>query len=196
MSRDVFMVGEQYRFGPFAAGNYSVTLDGAAADFAAKAGGGLIRVRGRHSPAFYDRQSEAADTRDLTDNQLRDFARYDLSHGGLVFGTGWVKHGDQVNSRRDGWREVQVSRADLMREFPPVEATAAKGGRPPEVDWDEMKLLAEAALKEHPDIRRSKLADSLVAEYAAKINKDAPVKRTVERKLASWNMGATKPVSS
>lgn len=118
MSRDVFMIGEHYRFGPFEAGDYSVVLDRAVMDFAAKAGGGLIRVRGRNAPAFYDRHSETAGTSDLTDNQLRDFARYDLTHGGLLFGTGWVKLGDPVDSRRDGWRDVEVSRADLMRAFP------------------------------------------------------------------------------
>lgn len=72
----------------------------------------------------------------------------------------------------------------------------AKGGRPPEVDWDRMKRLAEDALKEHPEISRSKLADSLVSEYADKTGRPSPVKRTIERKLASWALGATKPVSS
>lgn len=118
MSRDVFMLGEHYRFGPFEADDYSAKLDLAVRDFAAKAGGGLIRVRGRNAPAFYDRQSEAAGTSDLTDNQLRDFARYDLTHGGLLFGTGWVRLGDPIDSRRDGWRDVEVSRADLIKAFP------------------------------------------------------------------------------
>lgn len=74
--------------------------------------------------------------------------------------------------------------------------SGSKGGRPPEVDWEAMKRLAEEALRAFPNLSRSKLADSLVAEYADKISTSAPVKRTVERKLVEWKMGTTKPVPS
>lgn len=92
--------------------------------------------------------------------------------------------------------DIAISRSDLWAAFPEDQTAAAsksgsKGGRPPEHDWDAIKRFAEAALETFPTIRRSKLADSLVAEYAQKISSDAPVKRTVERKLAAWNMGAT-----
>lgn len=97
---------------------------------------------------------------------------------------------DVAVNRSDLWREF---RADGLAESPD---NGSKGGRPPEVDWDTMKRLAEDAVRAHPDIRRSRLADSLVAEYAEKVSVSAPVKRTVERKLVSWNMGATKPLSS
>ncbi|MBH1944988.1 hypothetical protein I5L01_12230 [Erythrobacter sp. YJ-T3-07] len=72
-------------------------------------------------------------------------------------------------------------------------AGGKKGGRPPEHDWDAMKALAERALEKYPDLSRSKLADSLVSEYAAEVSPSPPVKRTIERKLAKWKMGATKP---
>jgi len=106
-----------------------------------------------------------------------------------------------ANLRSEWACDVAVNRADLWAVFPAVDASPgtsvvnAKGGRPTEIDWDAMKGLAEDALRAHPDIRRSKLADSLVSEYADKVSKSAPVKRTVERKLAAWNMGATKLVS-
>ncbi|MCB1430159.1 MAG: hypothetical protein KDJ66_13715 [Nitratireductor sp.] len=88
----------------------------------------------------------------------------------------WVKESD--------WRRFQTR------------LLGSKGGRPPETDWDSMKELAENALSAHPDISRSKLADSLVAEYIEKVSAKAPVKRTIERKLSEWNLGVTKPVSS
>ena len=112
-----------------------------------------------------------------------------LDAAGLADSPLWVKEADWHRYMAELW----AVRYPAERPAGPVD-NGSKGGRPPEIDWDAMKRLAEDALREHPDIRRSKLADSLVAEYAAKISTTAPVKRTVERKLAKWNMGATKPV--
>jgi hypothetical protein len=62
-------------------------------------------------------------------------------------------------------------------------------GRPPVHDWERLKAFASAALHQHPKISRSKLADSLVAEYAAKVGEPVPAKRTIERKLKAWSLG-------
>lgn len=92
------------------------------------------------------------------------------------------------------------SSAEMMANFPQYvvdrkRKTQTKGGRPPEHDWDAMKRLAEAALDERPNLTLSKLADSLVSEYAEKVSSRAPVKRSIERKLDEWGIGATKPLS-
>lgn len=101
----------------------------------------------------------------------------------------WVKEFDWETFER----EILTKRYGESAPF--ASAGGTKGGRPPEHDWDAMKVLAEQALKKHPDLSRSKLADSLVSEYAAKVSPSPPVKRTIERKLAKWEMGATKPVT-
>ena len=64
-------------------------------------------------------------------------------------------------------------------------------GRPPVHDWDQIREFAVSALAEHPTLSRSKLADSLVAEYAEKVARSHPAKRTIERRLKKWGLGQT-----
>lgn len=66
----------------------------------------------------------------------------------------------------------------------------SKGGRPSDHDWKFMKQLAECAIASRPNISRSALAESLVTDYDSKKPGRAPVKRTIERKLKSWNLPA------
>lgn len=66
-----------------------------------------------------------------------------------------------------------------------------KGGRPPEHDWRFMRELADNAIASRPAITRSALADSLVSDYGDKKPGNPPAKRTIERKLESWNLPAS-----
>lgn len=123
MSRDVFMLGEHYRFGPFASENYAATINDAVIKLIDHASGGSIRVRGRSVKRYFDdRATKRADTTDLPDNALRDFGRFDPVHGGLQAGQGYFHKSalEEVfnGSREDGWRDVEVCYADLLRVFP------------------------------------------------------------------------------
>lgn len=68
----------------------------------------------------------------------------------------------------------------------------SKGGRPTEHNWEAVKQLAEAALREQPSLTRSKLAESLVSEET--LSPIPPAKRTIEKKLRAWGLGAAKPI--
>ena len=67
----------------------------------------------------------------------------------------------------------------------------SQGGRPPEHDWSFMRELADNAIASRPAITRSALADSLVSDYGDKKPGKPPAKRTIERKLESWNLPAS-----
>lgn len=123
MSREVFGYAEHCRFGVFQSADWQDALRGAVTSFAEKASGGLIRVRGRYVANYSDHSAaKNADTKYLDDSQLRDFACFDSLHGGLERGNGltWERQSLDwaLEGRADGWRDVEVSRADLLRYFP------------------------------------------------------------------------------
>lgn len=122
LSRDEFSFMESCGFGPFAEGGWSDGFRAALASFTDQASAGNIRVRGRYVSNYSDHAAAAqADTAYLTDTQLRDFARFDSLHGGLERGAGlfWgeelLEHA--LNGKHDGWRDVEVNRADLVKVF-------------------------------------------------------------------------------
>lgn len=127
LSRDEFSFTESCGFGPFAEGIWPDALRAAMAGFADQASAGNIRVRGRYVANYSDHTAAAqANTDYLTDTQLRDFAAFDSLYGGLERGAGLVWEGDvlerALNGRGDGWRDVEVCRAELLSAFPAGEA--------------------------------------------------------------------------
>ena len=129
LSRDEFNLVASCGFGPFADSSWSDDLRAAMADLADEASAGKIRVRGRYVANYADDSAASqADTAYLEDTQLRDFARFDSLHGGLERGAGlgWEAEALEaaLNGRNDGWREVEVSRADLMKVFDREDETA------------------------------------------------------------------------
>lgn len=120
--------------------------------------------------------SKVAPFRRIPADIFRAYEIQSWGHGAL--GSAWAK----LSNAEPLFAIHVVGRAEADGS----QAARSKGGRPPEHDWEAMKRLAEAAMREHPGLTSSKLADSLVAEYAAKVSPSAPVKRTIERKLAEW----------
>jgi hypothetical protein len=124
MTCEEFAIGEQCQFGPFANLNWADATREAMASFADQAGAGNIKVRGRYVSNYADHSAaKHADTAYLSDTQLRDFARFDSLHGGLERGAGLVWEANvlehALEARGDGWRDVEVCRADLLQAFPP-----------------------------------------------------------------------------
>jgi hypothetical protein len=129
LSRDEFSFMESCGFGPFAESGWPDGFRTAMAGFADQASAGNIRVRGRYVANYSDHSAAAqANTDYLSDTQLRDFASFDSLYGGLERGAGLVWEGDvlerALNGRGDGWRDVEVCRAELLKAFP---AKAASG---------------------------------------------------------------------
>ncbi|MFL0671323.1 MAG: hypothetical protein ACJLS3_07845 [Erythrobacter sp.] len=132
--------------GPFAVIGWPDVLRTAVRRFAEQASAGRIAVRGRYV-SHYANHTEAAraNTVYLTDAQLRDFARFESLHGGLERGEGLAWEDDDIAdifvARDDGWRDVEVNRADLMRVFPasqrPIakDKTRRKPGPQADPDW-------------------------------------------------------------
>lgn len=156
MSRGVFLTGEHYRFGPFASDNYAATIHDAVVKLIAHASGGSIRVRGRYVERYFDdRAAERADTTDISDNALRDFGRFDAVHSGLQAGRGYF-HGSALDevfngSRNDGWRDVEVCRAELLTAFraregkakPTVATTSTAGAEKECREWLSVEFAAD-----------------------------------------------------
>lgn len=122
LSGDELAFMEPCRFGPFADSGSPDDLRAAMARFADQASAGNIRVRGRYVANYSDHSAASrADTAYLSDTQLRDFACFDSLHGGLEPGAGLAWETDvleqALNGRNDGWRDVEVCRADVMRVF-------------------------------------------------------------------------------
>lgn len=118
--------------------------------------------------------------------------RFDRAGAEVTIAAGYwnnVSPIDLVSQHRD----VSVAASALVKRF--RGAKKGPGGRDPKFDWPRMRELAEAADRETPGLSRSKLADSLVAEYADKVHADAPDKRSVERHLKEWGI-PTEPVVS
>lgn len=123
MSRDEFVIGLEFAFGPFAHPDWREKLREAMLRFTDKASAETIRVRGRYVTNYHDYSAaEQADTTYLTDTQLRDFALFDSLHGGLERGTGllWEERALEhvLEGKGDGWRDVEVCRTDLLQAFP------------------------------------------------------------------------------
>jgi hypothetical protein len=148
LSRDEFSFMESCRFGPFAEGNWPDALRSAMSGFADLASAGTIRVRGRYVANYSDHSAAVkADTTYLSDTQLRDFACFDSLYGGLERGAGLVWETDvlgrALEGRGDGWRDVEVCRAELLNAFPPIvrekPEMITKGrkrpGPAPDPDW-------------------------------------------------------------
>lgn len=144
VSCDEFSFMESCRFGPFAESGWPDALRAAMTAFAEQGGARNIRVRGRYVANYSDHTAAAqADTDYLSDTQLRDFACFDSLHGGLERGAGLVWETNVLEcvleGRGDGWRDVEVNRAELLKAFPPSMSDAptvatlpgpAKAGRP------------------------------------------------------------------
>lgn len=127
LSREEFSFMESCGFGPFAVSGWRGGFRAAMAGFADQASAGNIRVRGRYVANYSDHTAAAqANTDYLSDTQLRDFASFDSLYGGLERGYGLVWEGDvldrALNGRGDGWRDVEVCRAELLKAFPAGEA--------------------------------------------------------------------------
>ncbi|QUM71119.1 hypothetical protein [Sphingopyxis granuli] len=129
LSRDEFSFMESCGFGPFAESGWPDGFRAAMAGFADQASAGNIRVRGRYVANYSDHTAAAqADTAYLTDTQLRDFACFDSLYGGLERGAGLVWETEvlerALEGRGDGWRDVEICRADVMRVFNREDDTA------------------------------------------------------------------------
>lgn len=146
LNHDEFAAAMDLAQGPFAVIGWPEALRNAVAKFAEQASGDRIAVRGRYVSHYANHtQAARADTVYLTDAQLRDFARFESLHGGLERGEGlaWEQDGldDILETRGDGWRDVEVNRADLMRVYPPSQqpianrSTRRKPGPQPDPDW-------------------------------------------------------------
>lgn len=123
LSRDEFSFMESCRYGPFAEAGWQDALRVAMASFANLASAENIRVRGRYVANYSDHSAAAkADTEYLSDTQSRDFACFDSLHGGLERGAGLVWETNvlerALEGRGDGWRDVEVCRAELLNAFP------------------------------------------------------------------------------
>jgi len=138
-------------YGPSAKEGWPALLRTAVLRFSEQASAGNIRVRGRYVTNYSDDKAAAqANTAYLSETELRDFASFDSLHGGLERGAGLTWQDDAfdsvldriINGRGDGWRDVEVCSADLMKCFPaeartddPTRALRSslpetKGGRP------------------------------------------------------------------
>ena len=91
-------------------------------NFVDQTSSGNIRVRGRYVSDYMEpTKCQVADTAYLSDTQSRDFARFDELHGGLRRGTGldWLDNAYEHGfTGGDGWRDVEVCRAELLKVFP------------------------------------------------------------------------------
>ncbi|NKJ02874.1 hypothetical protein [Novosphingobium sp. SG707] len=148
VSCNEFSFMESCKFGPFAKGGWPNALRTAMAGFSDQASAGKIRVRGRYVANYSDHTAAAqANTDYLSDTQLRDFASFDSLYGGLERGSGLACQGDvleqALSGRGDGWRHVEVCRAELLNAFPPtvrekpeqVTKQRKRPGPAPDPDW-------------------------------------------------------------
>lgn len=122
-----FHIADQHKIGPFSDRSKLIENVGSAMfRFSEKASGGLLQVRGKYVQNYIDHQAaECADTRQMDENALRDFAQFDSVHGGLERGQAakWesIPLDRILHGRPDGWRDVEIGRAGLASQFPPGE---------------------------------------------------------------------------
>lgn len=99
-------------------------LADAMAKLAVRASGGQIVARGKYVESHSTDENKVL-TATIDPVRFEDFARFDILHDGLHCGTGltWEKQNDTLDrilqDRRDAFRSVKVSRADLMKFYPP-----------------------------------------------------------------------------
>ncbi|WBX84624.1 hypothetical protein [Sphingosinicella microcystinivorans] len=200
LSRDEFNFMESCRFGPFARKDWADTLRTAIARFADQASAGKIWVRGRYVANYGDHcAADRTNTDYLSDTQLRDFACFDSLYGGLERGVGLVWEASVLErafeGRGDGWRDVQVSRAELLDAFPPnVRGRKDVGGIvPPNRKLNHAKIIEQAAsmLAAQPGISKGSAAASIVAELPSNPKSGKPRDtRHIERMIAHlWEGG-------
>ena len=98
-------------------------LSAAMAKLAVRASGGQIAMRGKYLESHSTDESRVL-TAPIDPVRFEDFAQFDILYDGLRYGTGltWSKEGSALErvfqDRRDAFRAVKVSRADLMEYFP------------------------------------------------------------------------------
>lgn len=112
---------------PFDTTNPQATLSSAMAKLAVRASGGQIAMRGKYLESYLTDETRVL-TAPIDPVRFEDFAQFDVLHDGLRYGTGltWSEEGSALERvfqyRRDAFRAVKVSRADLLEYFPvPVE---------------------------------------------------------------------------
>lgn len=104
-------------------------LSAAMAKLAVRASGGQIAARGRYVESHSTDESKVL-TAPIDPVRFEDFAQFDILYDGLRYGTGltWNKEGSALErvlqDRRDAFRSVKVSRADLLKLFPDQDDTA------------------------------------------------------------------------
>lgn len=108
----------------FDATDPQATLADAMAKLAVRASGGQIAARGRYVESHSTDENEVL-TAPIDPVRFEDFAQFDILYDGLRYGTGltWEKGNNTFDrvfqDRRDSFRSVKVSRADLMKYYPP-----------------------------------------------------------------------------
>jgi len=201
LSRDQFSFLEACRYGPFQNDGWEAAFRAALEKFssAASASAGSLRVRGRYVGKYVGTNAAGVDTQYLTDTQLRDFARYDSQKGGLERGTGlgWSDDlfEDPFGSKRDGWHDVEVCRAELLSVFPPtVRGQPETGGIVPanrKLNHNEIIKKATSMLANQPGISKGSAAASIVADLSPNPRTGRPRDtRHIERMIAHlWEGG-------
>ena len=173
LSREEFSLMESCGFGPLAEAGWPDALRAAMARFADQASAGSIRVRGRYVANYSDHSAAAqANTDYLSDTQLRDFARFDSLYGGLERGAGLVWETNvlerALDGRGDGWRDVEVCRAELLIAFPTVvRGQRETGGNvPPNRKLNHQEIIGQATamLAAQPSLSKGSAAASIIAE--------------------------------
>ena len=104
-------------------------LSAAMAKLAVRASGGQIAARGKYVESHLTDENKVL-TEPIDPVRFEDFAQFDILYDGLRYGTGltWTKGGSALErtmqDRRDAFRAVKVSRADLLDLFPNEEDMA------------------------------------------------------------------------
>lgn len=108
----------------FDATDPKAALSDAMARLAIRAGGGQIAARGKYVESHSTDENKVL-TAPIDPVRFEDFAQFDILYDGLRYGTGltWNKGGSALEralqDRGDAFRSVKISRADLLKYFPP-----------------------------------------------------------------------------
>lgn len=82
------------------------------------------------------------------------------------------------------YTRFMVARSQVGRLWAAERPQPLPGGRPPKIDWAEVKARALVGVAANPLISRYKLAESLRVGSTADVND-----RTIKKKLAEWGLG-------
>lgn len=113
----------------FDATDPQAALAAAMAKLAVRASGGQIGTRGKYVESHSTDENKVL-TAPIDPVRFEDFAQFDILYDGLRYGTGltWEKRNSTLDrvlqDRRDAFRSVKVSRADLLKLFPDQDDTA------------------------------------------------------------------------